>query len=41
MTKERIEELRNKYLYVCDRVATKYQLDEDGMQDLALYYLEV
>lgn len=41
MTKERIEELRNKYLYVCDRVATKYQIDEDGRQDLALYYLEV
>lgn len=41
MTKERIEELRNKYLYVCDKVATKYQLDEDGRQDLSLYYLEV
>lgn len=41
MTKERIEDLRNKYLYVCDNVAVKYQLDEDGKQDLALYYLEL
>ena len=41
MTKERIEEVRDKYLYICDNVATKYNLDEDGKQDLVLYYLEL
>ena len=40
MTKERIEEVRDKYLYICDNVAAKYDLDEDGKQDLVLYYLE-
>lgn len=41
MTIERIEEVRDKYLYICDNVATKYNLDEDGKQDLVLYYLEL
>lgn len=41
MTKERIEEVRDKYLYICDNAATKYNLDEDGKQDLVLYYLEL
>ena len=34
MTIERIEEVRDKYLYICDNVAAKYNLDEDGKQDL-------
>lgn len=41
MTIERIEEVRDKYLYICDNVAAKYNLDEDGKQDLVLYYLEL
>ena len=41
MTIERIDEVRVKYLYICDNVATKYNLDEDGKQDLVLYYLEL
>ena len=41
MTRERIEEVRDKYLYICDNVAAKYNLDEDGKQDLVLYYLEL
>ena len=41
MSIERIEEVRDKYLYICDNVAAKYNLDEDGKQDLVLYYLEL
>lgn len=41
MTTERIEEVRDKYLYICDNAAAKYNLDEDGKQDLVLYYLEL